>query len=623
MRRRIGVFIGEVGATYQKVVLKAIFAKAKELNYDVLVFASYGLYNDDILYAKGETGVIEIPDFSMLDGIVVSEDTFDIVGMENILEERLKKEAKCPVVYLRTAKEGFYNILIDDVKAMEDITRHFVYEHGFRDICFMKGKDEYVDAQERYQGFLNVMEEVGLGVTEQMVYHGNYWRDKGKEAVDWFMQGRENYPQAIICSNDYMALSVCDELKKRGIAVPEEVCVSGYDNLEEARLHIPSLTTVNVPFDKMAIKAVEMIHNICNGGEQERVEKVQTELVFRKSCGCGEQEEYKEWPEMSQKIYLQHTQIQRTVFMTSELQGVYEENDFLRVAEHHARDAIGYNKFYVCFCNEKSREENKYYSKDMVLKRIFSVDRRAKECEEEFPKGEVLPKEYFMTDEPQAYMLFSVHHKSKCFGYIVVNYKKNEWPDSFMQAYLVALANAIEDSEMHREILGLEKIKQIYMLDPLTEIYNRRGYESKLRELYENVSEDKRYLSIVSIDMDGLKYINDTFGHGEGDDALKRLANVMKEVAQEGEVCARIGGDEFVMLLLSDSRDRHVKFSLLFSKALEQEEKRLQKPYPFGASFGICCVNEEKGLSLMACVQRADKRMYMQKKSKKKRLENT
>lgn len=617
MRKRIGVFIGEATATYQKVLLKAVMAKAKELNYDVFVFASYGLYGDDILYAKGEMGMVEVPDLTLLQGIIVCDDTFDIMDMDKVLERRLRKEAKCPVVYIRTPKEGFYNILIDDEKAMEEITRHFVYEHGFRDICFMKGKEEYIDAQDRYRGFLNVMEEIGIGVTEHMVFHGNYWRDKGKEAVDWFMDGRTSYPQAIICSNDFMALSICEELKKRGVSVPGDVCVSGYDNLEEARLNIPSLTTIDVPIDEMAYKAVEMIDNICNGKEQARVEKVRTKLILRKSCGCGEQEEYKDWTEMSRKIYMQHTQMQRIVFMNTELQGIYDEKDYLRVAEKYAKN-IGYQTLFLCMCDENSREEEKYYSNNMILKRVFRANQRGIESEELFAKGELLPQKVMETDEPQAYMLFSLHHRSKCYGYVVLQFIDDKWPDTFLQAYLVVLANIIEDAEMHREVMGLEEIKKIYLLDPLTGIYNRRGYESKLRELHEKIEESNGYLSIVSIDMDGLKYINDNYGHAEGDEALIHLAKVLQSLVKEDEICARIGGDEFVLLLVSDSRDRHLEFPKLFNRAMAEENARLAKPYPLGASYGICCISEEKGLSLMAGIQTADKRMYIQKKNKKK-----
>lgn len=63
MRKKIGVFMGEVIAEYQEAVLKAIFAKAKELDYDVFVFANFGAYGNKILYAEGEKGIITLPDF--------------------------------------------------------------------------------------------------------------------------------------------------------------------------------------------------------------------------------------------------------------------------------------------------------------------------------------------------------------------------------------------------------------------------------------------------------------------------------------------------------------------------------------------------------------------------------
>ena len=201
---------------------------------------------------------------------------------------------------------------------------------------------------------------------------------------------------------------------------------------------------------------------------------------------------------------------------------------------------------------------------------------------------------------------------------MVLTFQENKWLDAFTQAYLMSLANAIEDAQMHQEVSVLEEIKKVYLMDPLTGIYNRRGFEKGLRTLREKMSDDD-FLSIVSIDMDGLKYINDNFGHAEGDDALMRLANVIKGLVEEGtgELCARMGGDEFSMLLLSKDKEKHLNFASRFQKAMMEEEKRVQKPYPFRASVGICCIGEENNLSLMACMQLADKRMYIQKKSKR------
>lgn len=619
MRKRIGVFIGEVGAEYQKTVLHSIFNRAKELDYDVFVFANFGSYNDNVLYAEGEKAIVYLPEVSAFQGLIVAEDTLDIDGMGAELEEYLRKNAACPIVYLRSPKDDFYNIRVDDLEAMEDVTRHFVVEHGFRDICFMTGKKEYADAQNRYRGFLNVMEEAGISVTEHMVFEGDYWREKGKEAVDWFMEGRETYPEAIICSNDYMALSVCEELEKRGVCVPEKVCVSGYDNITDAEFHQPSLTTVRIPFEKIGMRAVEMIDNVCNGRMQEHIERVKGELVLRKSCGCGRQEIPLNWSELREKIYIQDNNIKQIVFMTTDSQDAFEENDYLRVAENYI-DNIRFDEAYLCLCDEeekKQKDEADGFTQNMVLKRFYTAAHQAVSMEQKFPRRELLPPGVLEDERPAAFLVFGIHCKHNIYGYIALNFSEDQWPDSFTQAYLMSLANAIEDGVMHQNIIGLEQIKMSYLKDSLTGIYNRRGFEKNLRQIYEGLQKDREHLSIVSIDMDGLKYINDHYGHGEGDEALRRLARVMESIAGERDVCARMGGDEFAMLLLSEEGSRNDLFEEVFITAVREEEESADKPYPFHASIGICALGENNGLSLMECMQLADKRMYEQKKKNK------
>lgn len=622
MRKRIGVFMGEVGAEYQKLVLRTIFQKAGELDYDVFVFSIFGAYGVNMLYAEGEKAMIYLPDFSELDGVIVAEDTMDVDGMGEELEHILRERAKCPVVYLRTPKEDFYNVRIEDIEAMEKVTRHFVKDHGFRDICFMKGKNSFEDAQNRYKGFLNVMREAGIPVTEHMVFEGDYWREKGKEAVDWFMEGRNSYPQAIICSNDYMALSICEELQKRGVRIPEEVCVSGYDNMMEAKYHRPSLTSVRIPFEKIAAKAVEMIDNVCCHRPQSRIEWVTGEMVLRKSCGCGKQEIPQNWTELRNKIYIQDSNIKQIVFMTTDAQDAFEENEYLQVAEKYAYK-IEFEKAYLCLCEaEQQKDAEHFFTDDMVLKRIYTSKRQTVCEEQRFPRRELLPQKELISDHPQAFLIFAIHQRHKIYGYMAFTFAEENWMDSFVQAYMMSLANAIEDSVLHQNIANLEEIKMIYLKDPLTGIYNRRGFEKNLLQVYDGMQNDKRHLCIASIDMDGLKYINDNFGHVEGDEVLQRLARVMESLAGKEDVCARMGGDEFAMLILSDQRERQDSFEEVFLAAVKAEEQRVSKPYPFHASIGVSTLLENGGLSLMECMQLADKRMYEQKRKNKRTRED-
>lgn len=633
MKKKIGIFIGEITSEYQEIILKAIFKKAGQLNYDVFVFCNFGAYGDNLLHSEGEKAVIRLPQISKLDGVIVAEDTFDIDGMAAELYAHLKKYAKCPVVYMRDSKETFYNVLVKDGEAIADMTRHFIEHHGFRDICFMTGDMASEDAQIRYRSFMDVMDKAGIPVTEHMVFEGDYWRHKGKEAVDWFFGGREvttkaypdKLPQAIICSNDYMAISVCEELKKLGIRIPEDICVSGYDDLVDVRRYQPSITSIRAPFAEMGEKAVEIIDNVCAGREQKRVEWLKPPLQFRKSCGCGPQGEAEDLSWMEAKIYFQEDCIKQTVFMTSDYQDAMEEEEYFHVADKYLPNT-NCSKAYLCLCDiqesseevyiESERNDNPFTDK-MILKRIFSSNNKAIVCEDEFDRGSILPESLLEMEDARGYLVFPIHCKNKMYGYMVMIFENEAWPGSYVQSYMSSLANAIEDTYMNRELSTLEQIRTLYHMDSLTGIYNRRGYEKQLRTLYDNYIEEGKYLSIVSIDMNGLKYINDHFGHSEGDDAICRLARVLKGLVQGEEICARMGGDEFSVLLYADTRERDKNFKQLFLNAMKEEEERCKKPYPFRASLGICCVNEDKDMSLMACVQLADKRMYEQKQSEK------
>ena len=619
MRKKIGIFMGEITSEYQEVVLKAIFKKAKGMNYDVFVFCNFGAYGDNLLYAEGEKSSIRIPDISKLDGIIVADDTFDIDGMESELFQLLKKEAKCPVVYLRNSRENFYSVMVEDGEAIADMTRHFIKHHGFRDICFMTGYMESEDAKKRLEWFLRVMREEQIPVTKNMIFEGDWWRAKGKEAVDWFMEGRDTYPEAIICSNDYMAISVCDELKKRGVRIPEDVCVSGYDDILEARRYHPSITSIKAPFEAMGERAVDIIDNVLKGNKEELTQWMKPEIQLRISCGCGKQEVSDDWSWLLHKVYALEDDIKQTVLMTTEYQDAFEEEEYLRVADKYMLN-VKCSRAYLSLCDEDDSavfEDGKYYSGQMMLKCIFLKDQKRISCDERFNREDILPASVLDQEEACGYLVFPVHYKNKCYGYMAMVFENEDWPDSYVQAHLMGLANAIEEALIHREIADLENIRVLYHQDSLTGIYNRRGFEKHLRGLYDRYEEENKYLSIVSIDMNGLKYINDNFGHSEGDVVLCRLARILEKLVSGDEICARVGGDEFSVLLYSESRDRDLDFAEQFIRAMRAEEAENPQPYPFRASFGICCISDEEELSLMSCMQLADKRMYTQKKKDK------
>ena len=244
--KKIAYFSGQLFGEYIIEVTRALIHRAEELGYQVDVFTNFGVYGNNFMYAEGEKSIIQLPNLSEYAGVIAASDNFEISGFEEVLFERLEKEFSGPIVSLRQKEDKFYSITIDDYHSMKALMEHFIVTHGYRRICFMTGRMELEDAQQRLRAYQDAMEEHGIPVTEHMIFEGDYWRFKGGKAVSWFFD-QEKLPEAIVCSNDYMALSVFEELIARGIRVPEDIALSGFDDLEETKFSVPPITTLHMP----------------------------------------------------------------------------------------------------------------------------------------------------------------------------------------------------------------------------------------------------------------------------------------------------------------------------------------------------------------------------------------
>lgn len=621
MNKKICVFIGEIAQDYQKLIANAITTRANSLGYDVVFICNYGSYNEDILYAEGEKSCINLPDCSTFDGIIVTEDVFDIEGMPDELYELLKKTAHCPVVYLRSIREEFYSVMIENKISIENALRHFIEDHGFTDICYMSGKKDAEDAKERLQGFLDVMKEHNLKVNDHMIFHGDYWRYKGCEALDWFMVNRKNYPQAIICANDYMAMSICENLKQRGVRVPEDVCVSGFDFLDEAKFSEPSLTSLEVDFAGMANRAVDIIDSVNEGNTEDRVQRIPARLRRMKSCGCGKQYEYKDSFGLMKRNQRAIDDTKSIFISVTEYQQTFGFDDFMAVADKY-REFTRSDRSFICFTDSEESgfdevENDNTYTNNMMLRRIFVKDYPAQDVTIRFKRSDIIPTQYWSDTTPNNFCVFPIHFKNVVYGYCVSEITTGKWFDIHTQGYFMMLANAIQNSDLHQKIEHLEAIRALYQNDPLTGIYNRRGFDKIYKNKFKLAKNGGLPIAIASIDMDNLKPINDNYGHAEGDKAIITLARALESVIAEDDCCARIGGDEFAALIMVTSPTRLQEFKHDLLQALKVESEKSGVIKEVTASIGICESTEAEATSMFSCIQIADKRMYEEKRSHK------
>ena len=188
---------------------------------------------------------------------------------------------------------------------------------------------------------------------------------------------------------------------------------------------------------------------------------------------------------------------------------------------------------------------------------------------------------------------------------------------NFKVEYLLTqVAANMNKFELYEKLFGISDVMKLYITDPLTETLNRRGFEKKISEKFDKDGKMIKEIAVVSIDMDDLKIINDTYGHNAGDDAIKETATCIDQALNPGEFVARMGGDEFEVVLVLSEIGRVGKFIRNVRNNIRQINLSGKYPFELSASIGTCEVQDWHGVG--ESMKKADKAMYLEKKAKKK-----
>jgi diguanylate cyclase (GGDEF)-like protein len=165
------------------------------------------------------------------------------------------------------------------------------------------------------------------------------------------------------------------------------------------------------------------------------------------------------------------------------------------------------------------------------------------------------------------------------------------------------------------------KLDEAAKVDELTGIYNRRGFSIKANQRIRKPRNQGSKMLAVYADMDNLKFVNDKFGHEEGDYSLKFIADVLKKAFKSKDIVARMGGDEFAVLANIDGDDDiENRLRKRINKIVYDMNKANDKEYYIGISLGFYEFACFKDIDILHIMDTADKRLYEEKKSKVKIL---
>lgn len=185
------------------------------------------------------------------------------------------------------------------------------------------------------------------------------------------------------------------------------------------------------------------------------------------------------------------------------------------------------------------------------------------------------------------------------------------------QQYAVLIFRDVsEQRAMERQLRDtLAEVSRLVTIDPLTGLLNRRGFMTIGHALEENAYRHGEPLVVLVADVDGLKYVNDTFGHAAGDDMLRAVAATLAATLRTADVVARLGGDEFGVILTGARAAADAAAAAdRINQTLRDEGLRVRREYPITVSIGIASGGPASVRSLHELLRTADQAMYVHKR---------
>jgi diguanylate cyclase (GGDEF)-like protein len=184
--------------------------------------------------------------------------------------------------------------------------------------------------------------------------------------------------------------------------------------------------------------------------------------------------------------------------------------------------------------------------------------------------------------------------------------------------WLQIISSAIQNVRCRNRLQGLvQKLNDMWIYDPLTHVYNRAGFFQKAKELQKKAARENTGIYVLFLDMDGLKQVNDTYGHEMGDRYIMKVADILKDVTEENELVMRYGGDEFAVIGIYRDYIREEELMKLINEQVAVVNAEGHE-YHVSVSMGAEGYNDGGETNIEKILEDADQKMYEQKREKKR-----
>ena len=619
MHKKIGVIICEAFGTYQTKVLEGINNKAHSLGYDVLVFTTFVKLCFHENYEYGEKNIFNLINFDQLDGVIVAGDTLQVRNLKETLFPRLKEECKCPIVFVDYDNTmGYDNITTNDTIAFEEIVDHLIEVHNCKNILFYSGSYDVSSTQTRYEGYKNSLRKHNIDLNPEFIsFQGNFWLESGEAVAREIMEGKRPRPDAIAFCGDYMAIAAQKTFQEAGWNIPEDIIITGFDAEDDCLRCIPPITSYTPAISAAGENAVIALDAKIKGIKPTEWVPSKGHMEIGGSCGCTEDFNY------TKRIYYRNeSSINYEQFLSSSMmEDMAEAESFLSLLykiDFFLYLIPGWQEFHLCLCDKWLNYdivsgEDTYLTDgytDQMIHYIKSYAGNNRIIQEPFDTSLMLPTLYEEKPEPSTYYFIPLHMNRKCFGYSVLSYgNSGRVFDINYMNWTKHICNALEYLRMRSQVSSIADY------DVLTGAYTRAGIQKNIDLLLNRIHDEGCRFMVLSADLNGLKYINDTYGHSAGDLAISTFSKILLSVTGSSEICARIGGDEFIILGCDKYTDNKIReLTVRINEQIDAVNREGRLKFRLSSSIGGVLDKISAASDIDELYQEADVQMYRMKK---------
>lgn len=515
----------------------------------------------------------------------------------------------------------------------DEIVSYLKNEHGCTKIAFFSaGKIQSQEGEERFNAFKKALKKHGLKFHKEWVLSGAFTMSSANAELKEKYQSRDQIEyEAIICANDLMGMAVLEYFTALGIKIPSEMKVFGFDNTSHSVLSVPTLATVDQKIEEQGFATAEFGMKLLTERNKKHPQFINLPLqaIYRKSCGSEDLQEQKKRDVL--KVVLNHYDaVKRIGILFDVIKGTSSLSDFAESFTNIV-GSCGFTTMAVFVLNEPislMRNDDFYLPGEARMLLNIDTKKGIAEYYEDSDffdiKESLFPKE--LLNEGGRFIFQPVFLGTMQYGYLICKAEKTDFGlnSILLKVITSVIVQAYDYTNTIKQKMKLELINRELKerntdlnirskTDELTGLLNRRGFMEYGQKLIFFASDVNTVGVVFFADLDGLKKINDKFGHEYGDKAIKAAAEALKLTFRKMDIIGRLSGDEFGVI----ASGMEVGFLDRLREKLDLHCEELSEKYelPFKLSISMGAVkfsSEFKDLSELLTM--ADQDLYVQKK---------